>query len=68
MTGKLVLWVIREKDTDHIFKRLKDAHASDVGWVWRSDIRIISRIVLDKVRNCTYNRKKKGVLCKIQQT
>ena len=68
MTGKLVLWVIREKDTDHIFKRLKDARASDVGWVWRSDIRIISRIVLDKVNSCTYNRKKKGVLCKIQQT
>ena len=68
--SKLVLWVIREKDTDHIFKRLKDARASDVGWVWRSDIRIISRIVLDKVRNCTYNRSstKKGVLCKIQQT
>ena len=68
MTGKLVLWVIREKDTDHIFKRLKDARASDVGWVWRCDFRIISRIVLVKVRYCTYNRKKKGVLCKIQQT
>lgn len=68
MTGKLVLWVIREKDTDYVFPRLKDARASDVGWVWGSDIRIISRIVLDKVRNCTYNRKKKGVLCKIQQT
>lgn len=68
MTGKLVLWVIRENDTDHIFKRLKDARASDVGWVWRSDIRIISRVVLDKVRNCSHNRKKKGVLCKIQQT
>ena len=68
MTGKLVLWVIREKDTDYVFNRLKDARASDVGWGFRSDIRIISRVVLDKVRNCTYNRKKKGVLCKIQQT
>lgn len=68
MTGKLVLWVIRENDTDHIFKRLKDARASDVGWVWRSDIRIISRVVLDKIKNCSHNRKKKGVLCKIQQT
>lgn len=68
MTGKLVLWVIREKDTDYVFPRLKDARASEFGWGLKTGLRIISRIVLDKVRNCTYNRKKKGVLCKIQQT
>lgn len=67
MTDKLVLWVIREKDTDHVFKRLKDARASDVGFGFRSGLRIISRVVLDKVRNCSHNRKKKGVLCSIQQ-
>lgn len=68
MTGKLVLWVIREKDTDYVFPRLKDARASEFGWGLKTGLRIISKVVLDKVRNCTYNRKKKGVLCKIQQT
>jgi len=68
--SKQVLWVIRDKDTDHIFPRLKDARASDAGWVWGSDMRIISRIVLDKIKNCRHNRSsaKKGVMCKTQQT
>lgn len=68
MTGKLVLWVIREKDTDYVFNRLKDARASEFGWGLKTGLRIISRIVLDKVKNCSHNRKKKGVLCLIQQT
>jgi hypothetical protein len=68
MTGKLVLWVIREKDTDYVFPRLKDARASEFGWGLKTGLRIISKVVLDKVNSCTYNRKKKGVLCKIQQT
>lgn len=67
MTGKLVLWVIRESDTDYVFTRLKDARASEFGWGLKTGLRIISRIVLDKVRNCSHNRKKKGVLCSIQQ-
>ena len=67
MTGKLVLWVIRDKDTDHVFNRLKDARASDFGWGLKTGLRIISKVVLDKVKNCSHNRKKKGVLCSIQQ-
>ena len=67
MTDKLVLWVIREKDTDHVFNRLKDARASDFGWGLKTGLRIISKVVLDKVKNCSHNRKKKGVLCSIQQ-
>lgn len=68
--SKLVLWVIRERDTDYVFPRLKDARASEFGWGLKTGLRIISKVVLDRVRNCTYNRSstKKGVLCKIQQT
>jgi hypothetical protein len=60
MMSKQVLWVIKEKHTDHIFPTLKEARASTVGfddWVHTStNIRIIARVVLDKFRK----RKQKG--------
>lgn len=48
-----VLWVIREKHTDHIFPTLKQARASTVGcdaWFEGESIRIISRIVVNTFR------------------
>ena len=50
--SKKVLWVIQEKHTDHIFPTLKAARASDAGldpWGSYEQLRIISRIVLDKI-------------------
>jgi hypothetical protein len=50
--SKKVLWVIKEKHTDHIFPTLKAASASDAGldpWKGSPQLRIISRIVLDKI-------------------
>jgi hypothetical protein len=68
--SKQVLWVIRDKDTDHIFPRLKDARASDFGWGLKTGLRIIHRIALDKIKSCSHNRSsaKKGVMCKTQLT
>ena len=58
--SKQVLWVIKEKHTDHIFPTLKEARASTVGFGdWfngGSNIRIIARVVLDRFRK----RKQKG--------
>jgi hypothetical protein len=59
--SKQVLWVIKEKHTDHIFSTLKEAKASTVGfddWFFGSsnNIRIIARVVLDRFRK----RKQKG--------
>lgn len=48
----VVLYVIRERQTDHIFPTLKAARASTVGCdIWFSSpyIRIISRVILDKI-------------------
>lgn len=48
-----VLWVIREKHTDHIFPTLKEARASTAGcdvWFTGEYIRIISRIVVYKFK------------------
>ena len=50
--NKKVLWVIQSKRTDHIFPTLKAARASDAGldpWGSYEQLRIISRIVLDKI-------------------
>ncbi len=50
--SKKVLWVIQTKKTDHIFPTLKAARASDAGldpWKSGEQMRIISRIVLDKI-------------------
>jgi len=67
---KHIVWVIREKGTDYIFPRLKDARASEFGWGLKTGLRIIHRIVLDKIKNCRHNRSsaKKGVMCKTQLT
>jgi len=49
--SKQILWVIRNPHTDYIFPTLKEARASNVGrglWGYEG-IRIISRIVLDKI-------------------
>jgi hypothetical protein len=58
--SKQVLWVIKQNDNDHVFPTLKEARASTVGFGdWfngGSNIRIISRVVLDKFRK----RKQKG--------
>lgn len=58
--SKQVLWVITERHSDHIFPTLKEAKASTVGFGdWfngGSNIRIISRVVLDRFRK----RKQKG--------
>jgi hypothetical protein len=50
--SKKVLWVIQTKKTDHIFPTLKAARASTAGldaWFHGEQLRIISRIVLDKI-------------------
>lgn len=57
--SKQVLWVIKQKHTDHVFPTLKEARASTAGcdaWFEGESIRIISRITLDKFRK----RKQKG--------
>ena len=55
-----VLWVIREKHTDHVFPTLKSARASTAGfddWVHTStSIRIISRIVVYKFKKGSHVR------------
>jgi hypothetical protein len=60
MMSKQVLWVIKQKHNDYIFPTLKEARASTIGcddWFsGGSNIRIISRIVLDKFKK----RKQKG--------
>jgi hypothetical protein len=56
---KQVLWVIKQKHTDHVFRTLKEARASTAGcdaWFEGESIRIISRITLDKFSK----RKQKG--------
>ena len=56
---KQVLWVIKQKHTDHVFPTLREAKASTAGcdvWFEGESIRIISRITLDKFSK----RKQKG--------
>ena len=48
----VVLWVIKDTKTDHIFPTLKAARASTAGldrWFHGEQLRIISRVVLDKI-------------------
>jgi hypothetical protein len=50
--SKQILWVIKEKHTDHIFPTLKAARASTAGcdaWFSGQSVRIIARVVLDKI-------------------
>jgi len=57
--SKQVLWVIQSKSTDYIFPTLKAARASNAGldpWKSGEQLRIISRVVLDRFRK----RKQKG--------
>jgi hypothetical protein len=59
--SKQVLWVIKQKENDFVFPTLKEAKASMIGfddWFFGSsnNIRIISRVVLDRFRK----RKQKG--------
>ena len=65
--GQRVLWVIREKHTDHVYPTLKQAQASNAGidpfrvdpWSFDGEsIRIISRIVVD-----TFRKKGSHVRC-----
>lgn len=48
----VILWVIKGVNTDHIFPTLKAARASTAGldqWFHGEQLRIISRVVLDKI-------------------
>ncbi len=48
----VVLWVIKGVKTDHIFPTLKAARASTAGcdaWFSGQSVRIIARVVLDKI-------------------
>ena len=50
--SKQILWVIQSKRTDYIFPTLKAARASTAGldrWFHGEQLRIISRVVLDKI-------------------